>query len=47
MKMKKLTKLLCLVLCLAMLFSLAACASSERPRVVGEKMILFFKVSPP
>ena len=30
MKMKKLTKLLCLVLCLAMLFSLAACASEEK-----------------
>lgn len=30
MKMKKLTKLLCLVLCLAMLFSLAACASNEQ-----------------
>lgn len=29
MKMKKLTKLLCLVLCLAMVFSLAACASSN------------------
>ena len=29
MKMKKLTKLLSLVLCLAMLFSLAACASKD------------------
>ena len=28
MKMKKLTKLLCLVLCLALVLSLAACAST-------------------
>ena len=44
--MKKLTKLLSLVLCLAMLFSLAACASKDDTTTDGEKTVRLGLIGP-